>query len=65
MEEPNFKNLIYKAKVITVASIGKNLWPQTLPLYFQNHYLYIRDIEYSAFNDRKDSFIGYNPHYKF
>lgn len=48
-EEPNWKSLTYKAKVILVASIGQEKWPKSLPKYFRNHYLYIRDIELYAF----------------
>ena len=48
-EEPNWKNLIYKAKVILISSMEKDRWPLTLPSYFSKHYLYIRDIEYYAF----------------
>ena len=54
-EEPNWKNLIYKAKVILVSNIGKDKWPtQILPPYFSKHYLYIRDIEYYAFEKREN-----------
>ena len=48
-EEPNWKNLAYKAKVITIASIGENNWPGSLPKYFKNHYLYIKDMEVASF----------------
>jgi hypothetical protein len=41
--------MLYRAKFITVAAIGINKWPSTLPKYFNNHYLYIRDVLLYAF----------------
>ena len=35
---------MYRARFITVASIGTERWPKCLPKYFNNHYLYIRDV---------------------
>jgi hypothetical protein len=48
-EEPNWKNIVYRARLVVVASMGKDKWPENLPLYFINHYLYIRDILLYAF----------------
>lgn len=50
-EEPNWKSQIYRARFITVASIGADKWPSKLPQYFNNHYLYLRDVLLYAFQD--------------
>ena len=43
---------MYKAKIILIGNIGEDKW--NVPAYFTKHYLYIRDIEYYAFQRRKD-----------
>lgn len=52
-EEPNWKNLVYRARLIVVAAMGKEKWPKTLPKYFVSHYLYIRDVLIYAFDQKK------------